>query len=199
MNELTNLSGEMFDAFLNATLFRHTCPSTDVLLNYSWGMLDIKEEISVAGHLSRCPHCRAETAELAPPNPEPASSPAVVFPNIRLFLATLSPGLSPSRAGARGVKATARAYKVAEVGWDITLSWTPADGGVFTLQGQLMGPTPSEMAQITLHLLSAPETHLTSQPDENGVFVITHVPPGNCFLYLQASIGQIIISDVTIT
>ena len=49
---------------LTAKLYRMTCPSSIELGDYHLGLLPTAQAVSVAQHVSDCPHCKREVAQL---------------------------------------------------------------------------------------------------------------------------------------
>ncbi len=45
---------------LRTRLFRLFCPSTDMLIDHYFGLLDCDQHITIGDHLKICPHCAAE-------------------------------------------------------------------------------------------------------------------------------------------
>jgi hypothetical protein len=196
------------DRRLSAALFRFTCPTVDDLLHYQWGWLPQTQATAVAQHIADCPHCAAEAARLAPPpadetHPQPTGTPAE---RLRVFVARLLPGgaslapapvratpESPKAQPVRGRPMAVQYYTIDALDWDVTLTWTAGPGAAFTLQGQLLGPTPEEMAGGQAELVQHP---LTAALDADGVFILSPVPPGEHALRLRVAQTEIQIPDV---
>lgn len=51
---------KQFQARLRRRLYRATCPSSDLLVDYCQGLLDPYQRAAVSHHLALCPHCAAE-------------------------------------------------------------------------------------------------------------------------------------------
>ncbi|MFV9506415.1 MAG: zf-HC2 domain-containing protein [Oscillochloridaceae bacterium umkhey_bin13] len=49
-----------FQAQLRRRLYRATCPSSDLLVDYCQGLLDPYQRAAMIHHLALCPHCTAE-------------------------------------------------------------------------------------------------------------------------------------------
>ncbi len=56
-----------FDTRMMALLHRESCPETDALLNYQWGLLDEEESVLIAAHIAECAECEMEAMALAMP------------------------------------------------------------------------------------------------------------------------------------
>ncbi|MCL4265796.1 MAG: hypothetical protein KJ069_21460 [Anaerolineae bacterium] len=56
-----------FDERMTALLYRVSCPETDALLNYQWGLLDEEESALIATHIAECAECQTEALALAVP------------------------------------------------------------------------------------------------------------------------------------
>lgn len=192
MNESSELQSEDVERFVTSVLYRYTCPTAESLLSYAWGLLNDMDTQDVTVHLRKCPHCRAEIAELQPPEEVKAISPDR---SIRTYWARLVPSFAATRSSTHGVHSSARLFEVESIGWEITLNWIAALGAVYTVQGQLFGPLPEEMPTISVALVSARSEILTSQPDETGIFVLNNVPERQYQVHLNTSIGQIVITD----
>ncbi|MEM7114418.1 MAG: hypothetical protein AAF614_18430 [Chloroflexota bacterium] len=67
------------DLLLTQQLYRDECPDAMQLLEYKVGFLEGEEKTAVAAHLSLCPHCTAELAQLAIEEaPATATSPSLL-------------------------------------------------------------------------------------------------------------------------
>ena len=64
------------EAGLLAALYRKQCPAPQQLGDYHLGYLSAAEQTAVQAHLKRCPHCRAELAELVEFLAEDTNAPA---------------------------------------------------------------------------------------------------------------------------
>ncbi|MCP4538975.1 MAG: hypothetical protein GY832_17710 [Chloroflexi bacterium] len=201
------------DSQLSAALFRSICPPVDELMCYQWGLLSEAHTATLAKHLSNCPHCAAEAAQLAlepskeGPLPQMSRPTPPLSKSLRVLIARLLPSgsalaLAPVRAGemngtqvVQGRSTTVQCYEVDDVNWDIILNWTPGPGAAFTLQGQLFGPGPDEMTSIQARLKQTESVPATTL-DQDGVFALSPIPPGEYTLCLCVSQVEVQIPNV---
>lgn len=171
---------------LEKALFRLHCPSVETLLEYQWGFLAAREAQGVATHLAACPYCAAEAAHLAPPPAEAAPSWGERLQSLLARLLPTGPTLelAPVRAGVRGQTSVTQCYTVDIINWDLTLTWLPGPGAAYTLQGQLLGPTPEDLLGAQATVLG-PTLHLTAPLDTVGVFTLAPLPPGEYVLQIR--------------
>ena len=196
----------ILEARLAAALFRVNCPDPGNLAAYKWGLLSENITQTVSTHLAQCPHCAAELTDIPEPAPRSSSPPILPPQQTRsglpvFFAELLVKAVFSARSGlsARGQAGTSQWYQISELDWDLTLSWLPAPGSTFIIQGQLLGPETDLMTTIQLSLVTA-ETGTTSlaatQPDADGIFAFTDIPQGTYGLRIETSQGIIPISDI---
>ncbi len=203
---------DLVDSRLSAALFRFTCPTMDDLMNYQWGLLREEQAAIVARHLTDCPHCAEEAVQLAPPalvgKEQMLQSTPSFSDQIRVLVARLivsQPTLAPVRADEkekeptiRGIATNTVCYEVKECGWDIILNWAPRPGVAFTLQGQLLGPSPEEMETAQVEL-GQTNPILCTRMGMDGVFVLSPVSPGVYVLTLRTLQTEIQILDLELS
>ena len=166
---------------LAARLYRIECPESQVLGEYSLGLLSRAEAQAIAAHLQDCPHCSAELAGIrefmreAGPQVSPGKG-------IRMLLARLisGPGSAPSGGMApafatRGQNEEAAVY--AAEGFRITLMQREdrTQAGKKSITGLLVGEGP---ARFTLQLRSSQGETFVGEVDALGNFVVAGLSPG---------------------
>lgn len=183
---------EHIEQQLSAVLYRFSCPDTEELLNYRWGFLSSEQMEALAGHVRQCPHCSQEVAAFSGPPAEAAPQKTVAV-GLPRFMAKWVPASVAVRMAERGKRDVyAQYYQVEELEWDITLNWIAGLNMTFSLQGQLYGPSSSEMKAIEIVLPPIPSI----SPDDRGTFIFPAVPPGQYKLRILSPLGEITLPTI---
>jgi hypothetical protein len=168
-------------------LYRFTCPSTLELGEYHLGILPSDQAAAVAHHLTECPHCAREVAQLKSYLGELASDLEFgPLERIKVLVARLVhegrefgrsglPALAPACAGLRGEEKGPRLYQADDVQVVIEVQDDAEQQGRKVLLGLL---TEIDSHDFEAHLWRAERLVATAAVDELGNFVISGLAPG---------------------
>jgi hypothetical protein len=199
---LAQLQGRM-----TAELYRIACPSTVELGEYHLGLLRRDQAVTVARHLSECPHCRAEVAQLKGYLGE--LTPELKFSSmeqIKVLVARLvggregrarpgAPTLAPAYAGVRGGEEGPRIYQAGDAQIVIEVEDDAMHPGRKALLGLIMG---IETRDLAAHLWLGDQTVAQAQVDELGNLVIMDLAPDSYELILKGPDLEIQILDLDV-
>ena len=190
---------------LTAGLYRMACPTTEELGEYHLGALSPDRAAAVARHLTECPHCTRELAQLQEYLGELASelefSP---LERVRVLVAQLVfgeqgvPGVgrpAPAYAGVRGEEEGPLLYHADDA--QIALE-VQDDAGQRDRKLLLGLVTGLETRQLEAHLWRGDEPIITVPVDELGNFVIAGLVPGRYELILSGPAVEIHIQDLDV-
>jgi hypothetical protein len=196
-----------FQHRLTAQLYRLTCPSSMELGEYHLGILARDRVGAVARHLSECPHCTREVAELKEYLGELA--PDLEFSpleRVRVLVAQLvhgrrdpgrpgMPALTPAYAGLRGAEEEPRLYQAEDIQVVIEVQQDAEQRDRKVLLGLVIGTNISE---LKAHLWQANQHIITASVDELGNFVIPNLAPGSYELILSGPSIEIHAQDLVV-
>ncbi len=173
---------------LTAKLYRMTCPSSIELGDYHLGLLPTAQAVSVAQHVSDCPHCKREIAqlrdylrgELAP------AFEAGPMERVKVLIARLVGGSGePGRAGMTsapilaGLRGEAKGPLTFEAdGILIVLDVQPAAAGRVTILGQVAADDQDRWTGAAIELRQSGSQQMTAIVDDLGAFRCEELPPG---------------------
>jgi hypothetical protein len=182
-----------FEKQLLEILYRSHCPEPEQLLNFQWGLLSSEETALVAVHLAECELCTSEAEELSKLETTitpPASTPfttqlqqlaqhfiaQLVPPTLStaVFRATTDPSHPQSTEPDQAINI----FTVTELGWDIFVTHWPEPGMKCSLQGQLLGLSPLELATIQVSLIQENSIVATTSSSQAGIFTFANIPYG---------------------
>ncbi len=195
---------------LTAKLYRMTCPSSIELGDYHLGLLPTAQTVSVAQHVSDCPHCQREVAqlrdylrgELAP------ALEADPMARVKVLIARLvgglgepgpdgGPALAPVLAGIRG---EAKGPLTLEAdGLLIVLDIQPAAEGRVTILGQVAADDQDHWTGASVELRQGGARQMTATIDDLGAFRCEGLPPGPTEILISPSSGiPVLIPNINI-
>lgn len=190
---------------LTAGLYRMACPTTEELGEYHLGALSPDRAAAVARHLTECPHCPREVAQLKEYLAELASE--VEFSpleRVRVLVAQLVFGEegaagvgrpAPAYAGVRGEEEGPLLYRAA----DAQIALEVQDDAARRDRKLLLGlVTGLETRELEAHLWRGDERIITVPVDELGNFVIAGLVPGRYELILSGPAVEIHIQDLDV-
>jgi len=192
-----------FEGRLAARLYRVLCPTPHELGEYHLDLLPVDRAAAVAEHLTGCPHCTREMAQLrvfmADRAPAHELGPRErVRERVRLLIAQLvpsGPGAAPSLAGIRGQDQGSLVYQAD--GIEVVLGVQPdADRpDQSAILGLVLG---LQVSGVTATLWRGNQQIAAVPVDELDSFVIPSVAPGSYELVLSGPDLDLVIRDLEI-
>lgn len=188
---------------LTAILYRLTCPDSAELGDYHLGIVSGNRAYEIKQHLSHCPHCRHEQAQLQSYLTELAPELEVsLAERIRIWIARLVPEGSWGN-GSTGMPAFAvrggengpLIYQAGDAQLTIEIQDDPEKPGHRLILGLVFGV---ELAGMQAHLWQAGERVTTVDVDELGNFIIPALIPGTYELILSGPAVEIHVQDLSI-
>ena len=186
------------------TFYRRACPPPLALGEYKLALLPSAEQLAIAQHITQCPHCALEVAQLAdfllavdlPVDHKPATVTPPFFglaAQMRLVVAYLRDGLqnfgssgalTPALAGVRGTEDAQQIFDTGEgVQIIVDSQLDEANKDQRMLLGLIVGmANPSE---VSAALWRAERWIATTAVDGLGNFVLTALDPGTYTLLLS--------------
>jgi hypothetical protein len=203
--DLADLQGQ-----LTKRLYRFDCPSPAELGEHLFGLVPSDRAEAVADHISACPHCAGEVAQLegylADLTPDLELSPLEqAKARVRVLVArAVNAGMgvdaliqpAPSFAGLRGDEAGPLIYEADGLQIVIEVQSDPGQLDGHTLLGLVMGLGDSH--QLKAHLWRAEQRIATVEVEDLGNFAIPNVAPGSYKLILSGPEEEIHIQDLEI-
>ncbi len=201
-----------FQDRLTTQLYRLDCPSPAQLGEYTLEMLSHKETKAVALHLTECPHCAQEVAQLKTflqdlaPEPDPNLIDRL-RERTRVLIADLvrrgttgrqprQPVLAPAFAGVRGEETVPQGYEAEDIRVSIESQPDASHPGRWTILGLVLGFDAGTTA--VAHLWQEGRW-LASQPvSDAGDFYLGNVAPAEYDLILSAGPIEVHIRDVEV-
>lgn len=190
-------------------LFRLQCPDTDQILNYVWDLLDEETSLRTAVHITKCPHCLAESERLAPaPVIEETGSESSLLPELgrrlRLFMAQLQPyqHVVPVRFDdqaqsiTRGQASFTKVYTIEELDLTILLDQWIEDDKTCTIQGQLLGMDSDHIESFQVSLMTDERRVATQKLNAVGVFSFTSIRCNQYTLCFHTPRVQLCVPDI---
>lgn len=198
-----------WQAQLKVEFYRCTCPSPMELGEYHLGLLAGDLAAAVAQHLTECPHCTREVAQLKDYLAElaPSLEPSLleqVRERARVVIARLvsggegnlfgGPALAPAYSGVRGAEAASYLYQAEDTQIAIEVQDDARQPGCKAILGLAMGPEPGGLA-----FLWGAERRIAVVPvDELGNFVIPGLIPGSYELILSGPEVEVHIQELQV-
>lgn len=178
--------------FLNHHLFRHRCPDTLSLGEYSLQMIDRAQACQIQLHLTRCPHCRRELVGFQR-GVEVVPQVESLFERMRVWFARREQPLGGMPAYALRGESDALQIFSAENGTQVAIDIQPQENGFPNIVGVIIG---AERAIIDLW--HAGELQTQTAADELGNFQIDNLKPGNYELIVASETFLLHIQKLTI-
>jgi hypothetical protein len=200
--QLAQLQGRM-----TAELYRIMCPSTMELGEYHLGLLPGDQSATVTRHLTECPHCSGEVAQLKGYMGELAGDLEFnLQEQIRVLVAQLvgsgegrdrpgAPTLAPAFAGVRGGEEGPRLYQAGDAQIVIEVQDDASQPGRKALLGLIMG---IETRELVGHLWLGDRPVAQAPVDELGNLAITNLAPDRYKLILKGPDLEIQIQDLDV-
>ena len=188
-------------------LYRATCPPSQELGDHQLGLLASQEAAAVAEHVTVCPHCTSELAQLSEfmddLAPELEFSP---MERIRVLIASLVEsgsgaisghgGPAPAFAGIRGADdGQTRIYQADDIQIAIETQPDPEHPERGVLLGLVTG---TDMGELQVRLLRDEDTVATAPVDEIGNFEFDDLSLGEYQLTLSSPGIEIHVSSITV-
>lgn len=194
-----------------ARLFRAACPSALELGEYRLGMLPAARTTAVQQHVTVCPHCAQEMAQLAAfmDSPDPYLQPApwtTLRQQVNVLVARLSsgmqasglfgpPALAPALAGLRGDVGGPLTYEAGDAQIILEIQRDEQRAGRHALVGLVMGLD----GQATQATLWREEQRIVSVAvDDLGNFTMDDLAPGEYELILAGAQDEVHIQSLHI-
>ncbi len=183
-------------------LYRHDCPTTQQLGDYALHLPAQAEQVAIAAHVTTCPHCTDELAQIRTflaieADPPPLSLIERARRQLTATLAVLPTATSAALRGSAG--ASVQTYQVE----DITVTIDPlasSHGGRSDLAGLIWrehDDAPAVAgAPVTLVAPDAPQQ--TTEIDEFGNFLFADVPHGDYQLEVVLGDDTIVINNLRV-
>ena len=185
---------------LTAQLYRMTCPSSIELGDYHLGILPTARAVSVAQHVSECPHCKREVAqlrdflrgELAP------ASEVGLLERAKVLIARLVgvPGErgADGRLALAGIRGEAKGPVTLEAdGILIVLDVQLAAEGRVTILGQIAADDQDHWTGALVELRQSGALQMTAVVDDLGAFRCEGLPPGSTEILITPSSGSAVL------
>lgn len=196
---------------LTGRLYRATCPTPLELGEHHLGLLAPEQATALARHLTECPHCSREVAQLAGYLDELAPSLESslleqVKGQVRVLFARLvsggeapslfgGPALAPAYAGLRGAEASPALYEADEFQIAIEVQDDAQEPDRKAILGLTLGPGPSGGLAF---LWQARQRVAVVPVDDLGNFVIPGLSPGSYELILSGPELEIHIQELPV-
>jgi len=183
---------------ITALLYRVTCPSSEELGQYHFGILSQSQALVVARHLAECPHCVAEISGLKqyllliksdlptePIKPDPVPLSEQIGQGLRILIANLVNPPQPSFV-LLGDHNGPQIYEVDEVQVSIQIENEAERPNRKALFGLVMGIDPKELVAY-LWRPDTIEEVATTKVNHLGQFIISELEPAMYDLILENS------------
>ena len=177
---------------LTAKLYRVACPSSIELGDYHFGLVSTSQAVTIARHVSECPHCQREVAQLRDYLRGELAPPFEVGPleRIKVLVARLVTG--PDRAS---TLAGIRGEATGPITWEadgvlIVLDIQPAADGRSRILGQVAADDQDYWTGARVELRQAGELRTTVTVDDLGAFRCEAVSPGPAEILITPSRGS---------
>lgn len=159
---------------MRARFYRSTCPSSMELGDYHLGLLPASQKLVLRQHISECPHCRHDLAELKEFLTEPDPQPDM-WTTAKVLLARLVDSGATSAFGAlRGESKGPLTFEADGV--VITLDVSPGSNSHVSILGQLAADDQDEWTGAKVELQQADAPQLIASVDDLGAFRFEEVP-----------------------
>lgn len=180
---------------LRARLYRIDCPTPHELGEYHLGLLDRDRAKTVKAHLSRCPHCTYELAQLRQflSTVEPEFEPSVAE-RVRILVAQLidsTRSMQPGLAGLRGDVRGPLTYEVDNI--LIVLDVQSTSEGRVTILGQIAADDQDHWTDATVELRQNDVVQMMARIDDLGAFRCEDVLPNITDLFIKPIRGDAIL------
>lgn len=184
---------------LRQNLFRADCPSTLLLGEWQLGMVPTQQAQPLQSHITHCPHCAAELAQIQSAMNAPVSSTPTREPLLRRLIMKLESLLDD-------VAGTTAATPVALRGetWSglyssgdymISLTKRRAKNG-YSLQGSVIMPDPAAKGQAQLTLKQNETVIVKSPLSAAATFAFEQVPPGRYELIVTTASSELVVPEL---
>lgn len=196
---------------MTAQLYRLSCPPTIELGEYYLGLLPGEQAEAVARHLSECPHCTREVAQLKEYMTELAPILELgplerIKERARVLIARLvgggledvqpgHPVLAPAYAGVRGEEEGPHLYQADAIQVIVEVQDDAEQPDRKAILGLIVGMEPGG---LEAHLWQAERRVAVISVDELGNFVIPNLAPGSYELILSGPKVEVHIQELQI-
>jgi hypothetical protein len=186
---------------LTRALFRHDCPTTLQLGDYALNLAAMADQVAIAAHVTACPHCTAELAQIRAFLAVEADPPSLSAGERirRLLIAVLAPptlGLAAFRSVAGRATQT---YRVE----DYRIAIDPlagSDPALFDLDGTIWRERDDApaVAGAAITLVVADGAARTIAVDDFGSFLFEGITPGDYRLEVALADEDVVIPHLLI-
>jgi hypothetical protein len=174
---------------LTAKLYRHECPDSTELGESLLGLLSNKRGRAIKLHVSGCPHCARELAQLKEfIGTEEANLRAGISEHVKVIIADLVSGIAGSEGrltpayGVRGEDQVALVYEADGIQVVIDIH----DNSQYPSQKNLLGLITGITAQdYQINLIFKGKSIASSLVDTTGNFIIPEIPAGEYQLIIS--------------
>jgi hypothetical protein len=186
---------------LRARLYRLDCPPAEELSELRLGLLAGEPRMRLESHISHCPHCRRELAQLddyldsLAAELEPSLAERVKVLIARLVRGGGGPILGLAPAGVRGDDDRALVYEAGEIQLALEILPSANTPGYCELLGLISG---GDTAGMRVELLREGLPAGAAEVDPAGNVVIDNLPPGTYELTLRGPGLEVQVRDLRI-
>lgn len=197
---------------LTRSLYRATCPTSRELGEYHLGLLPASQAQAVSDHLTICPFCAEERAQLrtflAEPDPRREPSPLEkAASQVKVTIARLlsgpswagafgAPSLAPALAGVRGDEERPLIYEAGEIQIALEIQSDENQPDCRAMLGLITGIAPTE--NVTAHLWRDNHHFGSVTVDDLGSFLFEGLPVASYDLILSAPEHEIHLQSMPI-
>ena len=193
-----------FENRLTASLYRLHCPDSIELGEYNLGFVTGSRATFINQHLSECPYCNREVAQLDSFMAQVKSDLEYsTADRIKIWIARLAPDLAAGRGAAmpalgfRGDDVPGRSllYEAGDAQLMIDVQDDPGDASHKSLIGLIIGIDPADL-EVRLWLDGQPVA--TAGVDDLGNFTLPDLEPGNYELIVTGPGMEIHVQELSI-
>lgn len=192
-----------FEDSFKAALYRITCPDSATLGNFHLGLLPDEAAAPITKHLTICPHCTQEIAQLEAFLAETAvSHQPSTAERIKVWIAQRIPTGGPSRGGLgtpafalRGSDTGPLMYEAGDAQLSLEVQDDPEHPGRKSILGLVLG---IETDNVAVRLFGANGEETAVSLDPGGNFSFTNLATGSYELLVSGPDFEIQITELTI-
>ena len=199
-----NKQVEAFDQLLETVLFRTDCPSPERLYTRQVDQLSVIENHAIDRHLAACPHCSAEYASLAAPQPKLNSWRETVQAWIKTLIPDITPVLAKlvgdePKMALRGNKVAKTIFEAGEYRVLLKVSPSAKTANQSALQGSVFNlDNPLEQFDGQIHLMDKNKQTREVSINDYGFFAINRIDSGDYTLLIRLTERTIWIDNLTV-
>lgn len=184
---------------LRQTLFRADCPSTLLLGEWQLGMVPTEQAHPLQSHITHCPHCAAELAQIQSAMNAPVSLTPTREPILRRLVMKLESLLDEvaGTTAASPVALRGETWSGLYTSGDYMISLTKrrAKNG-YSLQGSVIMPDPAARGQAQLTLKQNETVIVKSPLSAAATFAFDQVPPGRYELIVTTASSELVVPEL---